>query len=500
MQITETATENLRREFKIVIGAKDLDERLTGKLTEIQPQVHLKGFRPGKAPVSFLKKTYGKSMMNEIIESAVQESVQKTMTDNALKPAFPPSPDLVSDIAQVVEGKADLEFNLKIDLMPEIELIDPATLKAEKLVAAVSDDEVQDALKNLAGQVRTYSDKPEGEAAALDDQVVIDFVGSVDGEEFEGGKAEGFNLTLGSGQLIPGFEEQLIGAKAGDTRDVNVTFPEDYGAENLAGKAALFKVTVQGVKAPDEVAIDDELAKKVGLDSLANLKDRVRDQLKKDYSQASRMHLKRRILDALDAAHKFDLPPTMVENEFNAIWNQVQEELQREGKSAEDEGKSEDELKTEYREIAERRVKLGLVLARLGEQNGIQVANEDLNRAIMEQARRFPGQEQQVFQYYSQNPQAQAEIRAPLFEEKVVDFIAELAEVSERDVPRDILFLDPDEAAEKLAEGGADEKPKAKAKAKPKAEDKADDKPKAEAKPKTKAKKAEKSEGEAGGE
>ncbi|MDE2463064.1 MAG: trigger factor [Alphaproteobacteria bacterium] len=452
MQITETANESLRREFRIVIGAKDLDERLSGRIAEIQPQVHLKGFRPGKAPVSFLKKTYGKSMMSEIIEAAVQESVQKAVTENALKPAFPPSPDLVSDLAQVVEGKSDLEFNVKIDLMPEFEITDPAKLKVEKLVAPVSDEDVEEALKNLAQQVRTYSDRAEGEDAEKDDQVTIDFVGRVDGEEFEGGKAEGFQLTLGSGQLIPGFEDQLIGAKVGDTRLVDVTFPADYGAEKLAGKQAQFDVTVHAVKRPDEVTIDDELAKKLGLDSLGTLKDRVRDQMKADYARASRLHLKRRILDALDAGHSFELPPTMVENEFNAIWKQVEEELKRDGKSAEEEGKSEDELKAEYRAIAERRVKLGLVLARLGEQNGIQVSQEELNRAIMDQARRFPGQEQQVFQYYTQNAAAQAELRAPIYEEKVVDFIAELAQVDERPVSREILFLDPDEAAEKLKE------------------------------------------------
>ncbi len=459
MQITETANENLRREFRIVIGAKDLDERLSGRIVEMQPQVHLKGFRPGKAPVSFLKKTYGKSMMSEIIEAAVQESVQKAVTDNGLKPAFPPRPDLVSDLTQVVEGKSDLEFNIKIDLMPEFDVVDPAKLKVEKLVAKVSDEDVDDALKNLAQQVRTYSDRAEGESSENGDQVTIDFVGRVDGEEFEGGKAEGFQLTLGSGQLIPGFEDQLIGVKVGDTRSLDVTFPADYGAEKLAGKPAQFEVTVHAVKRADEVAIDDELAKKLGVDSLGTLRERVRDQMKGDYVRASRLHVKRRILDALDEAHGFELPPTMVENEFNAIWKQVEDELksegksaEEEGKSAEEEGKSEAELKDEYRAIAGRRVKLGLVLARIGEQNGIQVSQEELNRAVMDQARRFPGQEQQVFQYYSQNAAAQAELRAPIYEEKVVDFIAELAQVDERPVSREILFLDPDEAAEKLKE------------------------------------------------
>ncbi|MBU6444153.1 MAG: trigger factor [Alphaproteobacteria bacterium] len=455
MQITETVSEELRREYKVVVGAKDLDERLTGRLTEMQPRVHLKGFRPGKAPVSFLKKTYGKSMMGEIVEAAVNEGSQKAVADNSLKPAFPPRVEPVGDLQPVVEGKADLEFTVKVDLMPDFELADPAKLKVEKLVGEVADADVDESVKNLAEQTRTYSPRAEGEAAEKGDQVVMDFVGSIDGEEFEGGKAEGFNLTLGSGQLIPGFEDQLIGAKAGDAREVKVTFPEEYGAEKLAGKDAVFAVTVKEVKKPDEMVIDDELAKRVGLDSLATLKERVREQLKNDYNRASRLHLKRRILDALDEAHTFPLPPTMVEGEFDSIWRQVEEELKREGKSAEDEGKSEEDLKKEYHDIAERRVRLGLVLARLGEQNGIQITQDELNRAIAARARQFPGQEQQVFEFYAKNPQAQAEIRAPIFEEKVVDFIAELAEVSEREVPRDILFLDPDEAAEKLkAEGG----------------------------------------------
>ena len=455
MLITETVSEELRREYKVVIGAKDLDERLTGRLTEMQPRIHLKGFRPGKAPVSFLKKTYGKSMMGEIVEAAVNEGSQKAVSDNALKPAFPPRVEPVGDLGPVVEGKADLEFTVTVDLMPDFELADPSKLKVEKLVSDVTDADVDESVKNLAEQTRTYSPRAEGEAAEKGDQVVMDFVGSIDGEEFEGGKAEGFNLTLGSGQLIPGFEDQLIGAKAGEAREVKVKFPEEYGAEKLAGKDAVFAVTVKEVKKPDEVVIDDELAKRVGLDSLATLKERVRDQLKNDYGRASRLHLKRRILDALDEAHSFPLPPTMVEGEFNAIWKQVEEELKREGKSAEDEGKSEEDLKKEYHDIAERRVRLGLVLARLGEQNGIQITQDELNRAIMARARQFPGQEQQVFEYYAKNPQAQAEIRAPIFEEKVVDFIAELAEVSERPVARDVLFLDPDEAAEKLkAEGG----------------------------------------------
>ena len=450
MQITSTVSEGLRREFKVVIAQTDLNDRLTGKLEEMKPRLHLKGFRPGKAPVSFLKKTYGKSMMNEIVEAAVNESSQKAITDNALKPATPPKVDLVSEYQQVVDGKSDLEFTVKVDLMPEFELADVSKLNVERLVSEAQDADVDDALQRLAEQAKTYSPREEGAAAEKGDVVVINYVGKVDGVEFPGGKAEDFQLNLGSGQLIPGFEDQLIGAKAGEAREVKVTFPADYPEASLTGKDAVFDVTVKEVKAPDPVAIDAELAKKMGFDDLGTLKERVRDQLKSDFARASRLHMKRRILDALDGMHSFELPPAMVESEFEGIWKQVEAELKREGKTAEDEGKTEDELKKEYREIAERRVRLGLVLARLGEQNGITVAQDEVQRAIMTRARQFPGQEQQVFNFYSSNPQAAAEIRAPIFEDKVVDFIAELAEVTDRKVDRETLFLDPDEAAEKL--------------------------------------------------
>ena len=452
MQITETVSEGLRREYKVIIPANDLDQRLTGRIEEMKPKVHLKGFRPGKAPVSFLKKTYGKSMMGEIVQDAVNESSEKAVKDNALKPAFPPRIDLVSEIQQVVDGKADLEFTVKVDLMPDFEVSDVSKLKVERLVGEVSDTDVDDAVKRIAEQSRTYTARDEGAAAEKEDAIVIDFVGRIDGEEFAGGKAEGFNLVLGSGQLVPGFEDQLTGVKAGESRDVDVTFPADYPEAKLAGKQAVFSVSVKEVKKPDPLATDDELAKRVGLDSLAALKERVREQLKQDFARAGRLHLKRRVLDALDVAHSFSLPPTMVEGEFNGIWSQVEAELKREGKTAADEGKTEDELKAEYHAIAERRVRLGLVLAKIGEQNGLTVAQDEIQRAIAQRARQFPGQEQQVFNFYANNPQAMAEVRAPIFEDKVVDFITELAQVSDRKVEREILFLDPDEAAEKLKE------------------------------------------------
>ena len=450
MLITETVSEGLRREFKVVVPQSDLDSRLNGKIEEIKPRMNLKGFRPGKAPASFLKKQFGKSMMGDIVQDAVNESSQKAIADNALKPASPPKVDLVSAFDQVVDGKSDLEFTVKVDLMPEFELTDVSKLKVERLVGEVSDADIEEALKRLAEQAKTFSPRQADEPAEKGDTVVIDFVGKVDGVEFPGGKADDFNLGLGTGQLIPGFEDQLVGAKTGEKRDVKVTFPADYPEASLTGKDAVFEVTVKEVRQPDPIAIDNDLAKKLGLDDLATLKDRVREQLKADFTRASRLHLKRRILDALDTEHSFALPPGMVESEFDGIWKQVEAELTREGKTAADEGKSEDELRKEYHDIAERRVRLGLVLARLGEQNGIAVAPEEVQRAIAARARQFPGQEQQVFNFYAQNPQAAAEIRAPIFEDKVVDFIAELAEVTDKKVDRETLFMDPDDAAEKL--------------------------------------------------
>ncbi|MFO1247935.1 MAG: trigger factor [Alphaproteobacteria bacterium] len=443
MQISETLSQDLHKQFTVTVPASELDNRVNARLEEMKPRVNLKGFRPGKAPVSFLKKQFGKSIMGEVVEAAVNEGSQKAIADNKLKPALQPRVEPVGNVEDVVDGKSDLTFKVIVDLMPDFQTTDVSKLTVERLTADIADADVDEALDRLAKNVRNYTTK-DG-AAAKDDVVVIDYEGSIDGTPFAGGKGEDFNLTLGSGTFIPGFEDGLIGAKAGDSRNVDVKFPDEYHAPEMAGKAAVFAVTVKEVKQPEETKIDDELAKKLGLDDLATLKTRVREQLADDYKAASRLHLKRRVLDALDNAHDFPLPPAMVEHEFANIWAQVEDELKREGKTAADEGKTEDELKAEYRKIAERRVRLGLVLGKLGEQNGITIANDEVQRAIMARARQFPGQEQQVFQFYAQNQQAQAEIRAPLFEDKVVDFIAELATVNDKKVDKETLFADPED-------------------------------------------------------
>ncbi len=449
MQINEIVSEPLHREYAVVIGATDLDAKLTGKLREMQPKILLKGFRPGKAPVSFLKKVYGKSLMGDIVNETVNETSEQVLKEREIKPATAPRVDFVNPLDTVISGQADLSFTMKVDLMPEFTVAPLSELKAQRLVSDVSDSAVELSLTRLADAQKTYTAKPEDETAQTGDAVVIDFEGKIGGEPFQGGKAENFTLTLGSGTFIPGFEDQLADAKAGEQRTVNVKFPDDYTAANLAGKEAQFDVTVKEIKAPDEVTIDDEMAKKIGLDSLDQLKERIREQLQADYSRASRVHLKRRILDALDAAHNFDLPQGMVDAEFDMIWRQVQAELEREGASPEDEGKTEDELKAEYRGIAERRVKLGLILAKVGEQNAISISQEEVGRALAGRARQFPGQEKQVVDYYVNNPQAMAELRVPIFEDKVIDFLAELIQVEDKTVEPEILYLDPDEAEEK---------------------------------------------------
>jgi len=443
MQISETLSQELHKQFTVTYPVSELEGRVNARLEEMKPRINLKGFRPGKAPVSFLKKQFGKSVMGEVVEAAVNEGSQKAISDNKLKPALQPRVEPVGSVEDVVEGKADLTFKVIVDLMPDFEVTDVAKLTVERLVSDIADADIAEALDRLAKNARSYATK-DG-AAEKDDVVVIDYEGSIDGTPFAGGKGEDFNLTLGSGTFIPGFEDGLIGVKAGESRDVKVTFPSEYHAPEMAGKDAVFKVAVKEVKAPEETKIDDELAKKLGLDNLATLKERVKEQLESDYKGASRMHLKRRVLDALDNTHTFPLPPAMVEHEFSNIWAQVEDELKREGKTAADEGKTEDELKAEYRKIAERRVRLGLVLGKLGEQNGITIAGDEVQRAILARARQFPGQEQQVFQFYAKNPQAQAEIRAPLFEDKVVDFIAELATVNDRKVDKETLFADPED-------------------------------------------------------
>jgi len=444
MQVTEVSNEGLKREFAILVPKADLDAKVDGKLAEIKDRVQLKGFRPGKVPMAHLKKTFGKSVMGEIVEETVNSATQAAVSERNLRPAQPPRVELTAKADDVVAGKTDLTFNVTVDVMPEFTPVDPATLELKRLTADVPDEDVDRALASMGDAQRSFTTKGEGAAAESGDQVKIDFEGKIDGVAFDGGKADDFALVLGSGRFIPGFEDQLIGVKAGDEKAVHVTFPETYGSSDLAGKAAVFDVKVKDVLGADKVEIDDAFAAKMGIENLEKLKDLIRQQMSTDYNRASRQHIKRALLDSLDKAHDFQLPEGMVEAEFDAIWKAVLGELEREKKTFEDEGKTEDELKAEYRRIAERRVRLGLVLAEIGRLNSLDLTQEELSRAISNEARRFPGQEQQVFEFYQKNPQALAQIRAPLYEDKVVDFIVAMAKVEDEKVSKEELFKEPE--------------------------------------------------------
>lgn len=450
MQISETVNEHLRREFRITVAKTDLDARLSSRLEGMKGQVNLKGFRPGKVPVAHLRKTYGKSMMGEILQETVAEFSQRAVEERSLRPAMSPSIKLESEVEKVLDGAEDLVFTMGVDLMPDFTLTDVTQISLARPVAEVDDEQVMESLKRLASQQRTYEPKGDDAAAQDGDQLVIDFVGKIDGVAFEGGTAENAELVLGSGSFIPGFEDQLKGTKAGANKVVAVTFPENYPSANLAGKPAEFDVTVKEVRRGVDAEVDDTLATKLGLDSLDRLKDAARVQLANEFGRATRAHLKRALLDSLDERHSFDLPSGMVEAEFKQIWTQVEQDLKSGNMAEEDKGKSEDELKSEFRKIAERRVRLGLVLSEYGRSNNVQVTQEELNRAVVAQARQYPGQEQRIFEIYRNNPDAVAQLRAPIFEDKVVDFLCGQVKITDKAVSREDLFKDPDELAKVL--------------------------------------------------
>jgi trigger factor len=451
MQITETVNEQLRREFRITVGKGDLDARLSGRLEDMKGQVNLKGFRPGKVPVSHLRKTFGKSMMGEIVQETVSEMSQRAVEERSLRPAMTPSIRIEGQVDKVIDGAEDLIFVMGVDLMPEFALADVTQIALVRPIAEADEAQIAEWLQRLAGQQRTYEAKADGAAAGEGDQLLIDFVGKIDGVAFQGGTAENAELVIGSGAFIPGFEEQLKGTKAGDSKVVSVTFPANYPSADLAGKAAEFDVKVKEVRAGVDAAIDDTLATRLGLDSLDRLKEAAKIQLSSEFGRATRAHLKRALLDALDSRHSFDLPPGMVDAEFAQIWTQVEQDLKSGNLAEEDKGKSEDELRGEFRKIAERRVRLGLVLSEFGRTNNVQVTQEEVNRAIVAQARQYPGQEARIFEMFRNNPNAVAQLRAPIFEDKVVDFLCGQVKITDKQVSREDLFKDPEELAKLLA-------------------------------------------------
>ena len=438
MNVTETKSEGLSREFRVSIPKGELAAKLSAKINEMQPKMNMKGFRPGKVPAAHIKKMYGKSIMADLVNDLVQETSDAALAEKALRPASRPSIRLDSDQEKLINGEADLDYQLTLEVMPEFEPADVSTISVERMVVDVPEDEIQESLKRIADSNKAYETK-DGKAEN-GDAVVIDFVGSIDGEKFDGGAAEGHTLVIGSGRFIPGFEEQLVGASAGEDVNVNVTFPEDYQVDTLKGKAALFEVKVHEVKGPKDVEINDEFAKTLGLENLDSLKDAVKAQIAGELGFATRQQVKRVLLDALDERHSFDLPPLMVEAEFNQIWNQFDAEKKAGRLSDEDKAKSEDELKAEYRKIAERRVRLGLVLAEIGRRADVQITNDELVRALRQEASRYPGQEKQVIEFYTKNQGAMAQLRAPIYEEKVVDYILGKATVTDKTVSREELM------------------------------------------------------------
>jgi len=456
MQIKETTSKGLKRGYQVTIPAKDIEARVDAEVKKIAPQVRMPGFRPGKVPANLIRKMHGESVHAQVVNDAIRESVDGLIRDKNLRPAMQPKVELGEGYE---EGK-DAVLDVELEVLPEIEAPETDNLALERLTVPVSDEAVDEAMERIAGQQKSYKDAAKTKKAAEGDQLIIDFTGSIDGVEFEGGKAEDAPLVIGSGQFIPGFEEQLTGAKAGDEKTVTVTFPEDYPAEHLAGKEAQFAVTVKQVKVEDETKIDDEFAKNLGLESLDKLKELLRGQLEQETAGLTRTQMKRQLLDQLAAGHDFEVPEGMVDAEFEQIWAQLQQEASRD----EDPAKALKEIegeKDDYRRIAERRVRLGLLLSEIGQKNGVEVSQQEMSMLIQQAAQQYRAEDRERFmQYIQSEPMAAAQLRAPLYEDKVVDFLFEKAEITDREVTREEL-----EAAIEAEEDEAAAKPAAKKKA-----------------------------------
>lgn len=446
MQVTETLSEGLKRELKITIPAGDLEAKLMDRMVSLKDQVRINGFRPGKVPLSHIKKTYGRSIMAEIVQETVTKSSEEVLQGRGERAAMQPTIDMTEDETEataILDGKKDLDITVSYEIMPTFEIGDLSGLAIEKPTLEVTDDEVMEQIEKIGAQSRPFEVK-KGKAKD-GDRVTMSYLGKIDGVPFDGGADENGQLVLGSGQFIPGFEEQLVGVKAGDETVVKVTFPEAYGAAHLAGKEAEFDIVVKEVSKPGNLVIDDEFAKSLGLDSLDKLKEIIKSQIEGQYAGASRQKVKRQLLDQLDEKYNLDLPPSMLAQEFEGIWAQVTRDLTEAKKTFEDEDTTEEKARVEYQKIAERRVRLGLVLAEIGDKNKIQVTEDEIRNAILRQAQQYPGQEKEFFEFFRKNPQQLAAVRAPIFEEKVVDYVLELATVTEKAVTKDELLADDEE-------------------------------------------------------
>jgi trigger factor len=446
MQVSETLSDGLKRGLTVTIPASELDARLSDRLDQLKSQVRIKGFRPGKVPVSHLRRVYGKAAMAEIVQGLVGETAQQALTDRGERAAMQPKVEMTEDEAEaveVLEGRADLTFTLEYEVLPTYELADFRGLKIERPIVEVTDEEVEERLKQVAESARSY--EAVERAAQNGDRVSFEYNAKTDGETFEESSTA---IVLGSGQFVPGFEEQLVGVKSGDKKMVEITFPEDYGAEHLKGKAATFDISVTEVAEPGEIVLDDAFATRLGLESVDKLRATIRQQMESEYGRATRQQVKRQLLDQLDEKHSFALPENLVEQEFDNIWRQVMHDVEHHGKSFEAEGTTEEEARKEYRGIAERRVRLGLVLSKIGETAEVTVTDEELQGALFEQARRYRGQERQVLEYYRKNPDAVQALRAPIFEEKVVDYVLEFADITDKTVTKEELLAEEEEEHE----------------------------------------------------
>jgi trigger factor len=448
MQVTETLSEGLKHEFKISVPASDLDAKADAKLIDLKDKVRLNGFRPGKVPVAHLKKVYGRSVMAETIDQTIRDTNTQIFTERGFKLAAEPKitmPTEAKEVEELLSGKSDLTYTVAIEIVPAIKLADFKTFNVEKPVADVTDTEVDEAIQRIADANRSYAAKGEGAKAENGDRVTISFKGSINGVPFDGGTGENIQVVIGSGQFIPGFEDQLIGIAAGEARTVKASFPKNYTVPTLAGQAAEFETTASAIEAPQKTEINDDFAKTLGLESLEKLKQAARERLAAEFAGATRQRVKRTLLDRLDETHKFEAPPTLVDEEFKLMWNSVKAEMESSGKTFADENTTEEKAEVEYRSIADRRVRLGLVLSEIGEKNKITVTDDEVSRAVIERARSMPGREKEVWDFYRNNANALAQLRAPIFEDKVVDFILELANVTEKKVSKEDLFKDEDE-------------------------------------------------------
>ncbi len=444
MQFIEANVDGLKRTLKVVVGAAEIEQRLASRIDQVKDSVQIKGFRKGKVPVAHIKKMYGRSLMTEVLQDTIKETSESAIRDRKERPAQMPNIALSEDqdeINGVIEGKNDLAYHMTFEVVPEIALADFGSIELERLSADVDDETLQKSIDDLLKRAGSFEADAERKAET-GDRVTITYAGTIAGEAFEGGSGEGLSLVLGNAGFIPGFEDGIVGMGKEQTKDVSCRFPDDYSVETLAGKDAVFNVTVTQVEKPVEAKLDDDMAKAFGAESAENLKELVRKQIQGEFDKAARVKMKRELLDKLEVLHAFELPQSLVDREFEGIWQQVEAGRKQQGESVDnaDAGKSDDELRADYKKIAERRVRLGLVVGEIGSKNLVEVTQDEMRMALMEQARRYPGQEKFVYEYFEKTPGALQELRAPIFEDKVVDLVVGKAKVTEKKVTRDELY------------------------------------------------------------